>query len=485
MPSLKNQSASLFFGKTTALFIQILTTVIIVRLVSKAEYGLYQQFLLISNTLIAILGLGLNSSLYYFYPTEHDNEKHILIKHTILIELIIGLAFVILFIGFGIPRLEWLNLESLNVCRTHIGLDILLMLASSIIEIMFTVEKNVRLNRLYHPFEKFIRLGFIISFIFFFQDNIALIYALLVMSGLRCIFLLIYSKNYLFQRSFISFPLLKNQLIYSIPIGVSIILRVISDKIDKFIVNEYVSVGDYAIYSIAFLSIPLLPVLYSSINTIVLPQIAVLCKEGKFQNVASLWRKTILKNVSITIPIVAFSFVMADQIIEILYTQKYLEAVKYFRIFILISLFSMLSRGFIIRGFKKTATIFIINLISTIITVILGLYLIQQYQLYGATVTALIAVALPILITIIYEKNLLKLTWSNLMDWKKFNLLIITSLVSLIVVYLIRYFIDNIYISFFTAGIFFSLSVFYLQKKYNLLLFPDLINTILHWRNNS
>ena len=194
MTSLRNQSASLFFGKTTAFFIQMLTSIIIVRLISKAEYGLYQQFLLICTSIISILGLGLNSSLYYYFPTSSLDDKKSLIKQTILLELLIGLTFIVIFAGFGIPRLEWLNLENLNVYRIHIGIYIFLMIGSSIIETLFTIEKNVILNRFYYPLEKFIRFGLIISFIFFFQDNVALIYALLALSGLKFTFLLVYLR---------------------------------------------------------------------------------------------------------------------------------------------------------------------------------------------------------------------------------------------------------------------------------------------------
>ncbi len=480
MHSLRNQSISLFFGKTAAFVIQIITSVIIVRLVSKAEYGYYQQFLLISTSLITILGLGLNSGLYYFYPTGSDSEKHLFVKNTILIELIMGLAFVLLFLGLGIPKLEWLNLENLYVYRIHIGLYVLFMLGSSILETLFIVEKNVVLNRFYHPLEKFIRFGLIVSFIFFFQDNIALIYALLVLAALKLIFLLIHSKDYIFQGKLFSLPLLKNQLVYSLPIGISVVLRTISVKIDKFIINDYVSINDFAIYSIAFISIPILNILYSSVSNVVMPQIALYCKEEKFNNAASLWRKTATINASITIPIVAFCFVLSDQIIEILYTQKYLEAAKYFRIFILMFLFSMFSYGFILRGIKKTTTIFIINLISTIITIIVGLYLIRIYHMYGAAITALIGMALPIIITIIVEKNILNLPWKNLMQWKKINLIIITSLISLIIVFLIKYFLVNIYLTLLLSGIFYSISVFLLQKKFDLFLFPQYLHTIAH-----
>ena len=143
----------------------------------------------------------------------------------------------------------------------------------------------------------------------------------------------------------------------------------------------------------------------------------------------------------------------------------------------------MFSYGFILRGTKKTSTIFKIDLISTIITVIAGLYLIQKYQMYGAVITALMAISLPIIITVIYEKSLLKLPWAIFMNWKKLGLILITSLGSLIIVYIIKYFIDNLYISFLMAGIIYSISVFYLQKKFDLLLFPNLIKSILQ-RNN-
>ncbi|MFC1566197.1 lipopolysaccharide biosynthesis protein, partial [Candidatus Neomarinimicrobiota bacterium] len=382
MTSLRNQGASLFFGKTSAFFIQMLTTLIVVRLVSKAEYGLYQQFLLISGTLVTILGLGLNRSLYYFYPVGTKAERRQLIKQTFVMEVLIGLTFLILFIGFGLPRLQWFNLENLSIYRWHIGIYIFLVITGSFIETLFTIEKNIKFNRFFHPLDKIVRMGLIIAFIFFLQDDIALIYALLTLAGARFIYMLVYAREY-FYNGWFSLPLLKNQLAYALPFGASIVLRTVSVKIDKFIVNDYVSVNDFALYSVAFISIPLLSILFTSINLVVIPQIAVYCKADRLKEAASLWRKTVLKNASIAIPVVAFSLVMAEEIIEVLYTQKYLMAVSYFRILILIFLFSMFSHGFILLGLKKTRQIFWIDLVTTAITVIVGLILIRKYYLFG------------------------------------------------------------------------------------------------------
>jgi|GEM_PF-6353308 len=462
----------------------MITSIIIVRLVSKAEYGLYQQFLLIGTTFINILSLSLNSSLYYFFPTESVQNQKQFVFQTVIVQFIMGLTFVVLFLGFGIPRLQWLNLENLEIWKWHIGMYILLMLGTSIFEVIFTLEKKVKYNRIFYPAEKIIRMSLIVSLIFFLQDNEALIYAMLVLAVLRFVYLLYYMRSYLFNIKIESFSNLKNQLIYALPIAASLILRTISDKIDKFIVNDFVDLNHFAIYSVAYIAIPFLTLLYNSISNSTMPQIAIYCKSNQLEKAANLWKKTVVKNASVTIPIVFFAFFMANEIIEVLYTKRYLESAKYFKIFLLIYLFLMFNRGVILRGLKKTKLIFLINLFSTILTVFIGYLLIPKYLLFGASFTALAGICIPIISVIIAEKHVLGIPWKHLMEWNKIFQLILISLISLLIVFGLKFLIQDVHLTLISAGLAYVISIYYWQKKYDLLLFPNLLSKLLSPKGN-
>jgi O-antigen/teichoic acid export membrane protein len=95
--SLKKQSYFLFTGKLIAFAIQFITPIILVRLLSKEDYGLYQLAILIAITLQPILGLGLNSSLYYFFRIYKEKNAQLL-SQTLLMTHIIGVIALILFI---------------------------------------------------------------------------------------------------------------------------------------------------------------------------------------------------------------------------------------------------------------------------------------------------------------------------------------------------------------------------------------------------
>ena len=159
--SLKKQSISLFFGRTTSFIIQILSSVILVRLISQSDYGMYQQFLLLGNTFVPILGMGLTSSLYYFYPISNSEDKDKLIQQTISNLFFIGVLFIFFFYFLNTPKLEWLNLSKLSPYKLSISIYIFFLLTSSLVDAIFTLEKAVSYNKYYYPIESISRLFFV------------------------------------------------------------------------------------------------------------------------------------------------------------------------------------------------------------------------------------------------------------------------------------------------------------------------------------
>src|SRR6266536_1368222 len=68
------EMAVLFLGRTLAFAVTFAMPLVLVRVFSQEEYGLYKQLFLVHESLVAILTLGLVSSLYYFIPNDPPNR---------------------------------------------------------------------------------------------------------------------------------------------------------------------------------------------------------------------------------------------------------------------------------------------------------------------------------------------------------------------------------------------------------------------------
>ena len=75
--------------------------------------------------------------------------------------------------------------------------------------------------------------------------------------------------------------------------------------------------------------------------------------ENKVKEASILWKKMVDKTSNVTIPAVFIFLLLADEIITILYTEEFIEAANYYRIFILSFLVSMFSYNIILRGLIK------------------------------------------------------------------------------------------------------------------------------------
>ena len=63
--SLSTQAAYVFFGRISSSILSFVVPIILVRIFTREEYGLYQQALLIGITLVEVLKWGLINSLFY------------------------------------------------------------------------------------------------------------------------------------------------------------------------------------------------------------------------------------------------------------------------------------------------------------------------------------------------------------------------------------------------------------------------------------
>jgi O-antigen/teichoic acid export membrane protein len=189
---------------------------------------------------------------------------------------------------------------------------------------------------------------------------------------------------------------------------------------------------------LSFFSIPLVDQAFASINNVVTPKIANLLKEGNKEDTLKLYRQVVGKTSSIAFPAIIYFTVMAPELLAFLFTEEYVSATPFYRIYLLLFILTMTSYGIVLRAAGKTKWIMLSNFIGMAITAGLGLVIIPKYALWGAIVTAICGSAVPILLQLHFERKVLKVPLSKHMPWGEILKGLLASLTCIIPVLLIR-----------------------------------------------
>lgn len=482
MGSLKKLSLSLFSGKVIAFMIQFLTPVLLVRLLEKSDYGIYQQFNLAYGLIYPILLFGLSSSFYYFFPRSNKQEKANYLFQTLLFLSFAGLIAGSILITFSESIYSLLNLNELIPYKFEFSVFLFLMLVGSVGDIIFIVQKNSKMTLLYFPLQKFTRSIFVISLAFLFYSPKACFIGMTIYALINTIFVLFYLiKNYFLPFGVkLNFNQVKKQFSYCIPFAAAIIINSFTHRIDKIILNKYIEPAQYAVYSVAFFSVPILYQLFNSIKDVSLTQISEYAKDRQIDRVIRLWHLVITKSASIAIPTLVLLFVVADELVVVLFTKDYVEAVLYFRIYMFSFLFQILSGGLILRAFNQINKIFIANVIALLIVIVMSMSLIRNFGMLGAIITAFFGIVSPVLAQLFFVKQILKVKIKDYLPWAKLYKTFIWTLPGLIVIVYKILFRSELIILSISVITFVALIVF-IQFKKDIFIYPELFIKIKNY----
>lgn len=433
--SLKKQTAFLFTGKFVSVLLRFLVPVIMVRIISRQEYGLYKQALLICFFFVPILQFGITESLLYFYPNNRKNKE--LISQTLYLFLFIGVVFLAAFHLFHERLLILFKGSGLKGVLQPVSIFVFFYFITMFFENVLILEKRKKQLMLYVIMDKLTYVLSILLAAIIYRTVEKILWSLSIYSAGKFLFVLLYLKiNYKFPVSVrkISWVQLKQQLIFSVYQGTGKIVGEIGRKIDKFYLSYFLNPVSFAIYSVGNFTVPVVDIMYNSVATTALPRISSYYKEREYKKAKELWHKIIVYYSMITIPLVAYCWSMAEEIITILFTDKYIDSVIIFRLFLLIYLARMLSRGTIVRASNNTKYAFHGNILSLLTGAILGYFLIKYYGTVGAACSAIIAFFINAVYQVYKSKTILQLSCRQWLPWKKISIICLVSLSMLIIV---------------------------------------------------
>jgi O-antigen/teichoic acid export membrane protein len=398
----------------------LLTLACLARLLSTSDYGSYRQVFLVFGTLAPMLSLALPQALYYFLPRAPEESRSILSANLFSLLAMGGVFTLILWGGSGLIAARFHNpgLERLLLFFAPYTLFALPLIALN--------PCLVSLNRvqLLVPFNLLSRLlmlaGAVLPVLWLATTEAAVIGVVgaTAIASVAAVFLM-----YWVCREGPALPRWSQasaQLRYSLPLGAAAILGMLSVNLDKLLVSAMFSPGELAVYANGAMELPVIGVITGSVTAVLLPEFAGLFQRGAHQEALQLWHRAMLKCALILLPIMVFCFVMAPEIIRLLFSAKYGASVIPFRIYLLNMPLRIASYAIIPQAAGRNRVVLIVEAISGITQIVLGILLMRGLGPNGVAIAYVLNFYGAIWFGYLpWIRRYLGVSWAQIAPWRQ------------------------------------------------------------------
>jgi O-antigen/teichoic acid export membrane protein len=349
---LTGRAALLAVANSMAFAMAFMLPLVLVRTLPQSEFGLYKQAFQIVTTALALLGLHVSTTAFYFMP-RHPEKKAQIVLNVLIFYFAVG---AVLALVFAIHP-QWVTLifksDDLAPHIPLLGLAILLWLVSSFLEIVTVADGHIRAATIFIVAVQLSKSLLLIGAGLAFGTIRALLIAAVIQGALQCAILLIYlyRRFGVFWKSFDA-KLLKAQLANALPFGFGGLVVSLQLDLNKYFVSHYFDPADFAIYSVGCFQIPLMMVLVDSVSSVLIPEVARLEMEGNNKKIIALWMAVMRKLSLFFVPTAVALLVLRHEFITALFTKDYAGAAPIFAINLIAFLLTITVTGPVLRAFE-------------------------------------------------------------------------------------------------------------------------------------
>lgn len=411
-------SLALAAVKIMTMMVSIVSTMILSRMLDLTSYGTYSTGNLIINTSTSLAALGLLDAVNYYYNSKKDlRESYINTVFAIVVFNGLVIAFAITVFGKAIQNYFHNNL--LSTIYIYIMFRPLLAnigLGFQNLQVSIGKAKVVAIRNAFISFAKL----FSVIITAFLTKNIQTIFA--IMLFVETISLVFYYKV-LKQNKIVIKPyklnihLLKEILIYCIPMGIYIQTNSLSRDLDKYVIGFYESTDKLAIYANAATKLPF-DVISGTLLTVLIPILTRCIAKNDLENSVKLFRANIKIGYTVTFVIGTTVLALAEPAVLFLYGKKYLAGKTIFMLYVLVDMMNFISFSIVLGAKGKTKILMMVSSIGLVINLVINY---SFYNLFGYTGPAIATVLMTFALnfTLLFmSSSVLKTSILHMFDWK-------------------------------------------------------------------
>ncbi|HLL74945.1 MAG TPA: lipopolysaccharide biosynthesis protein [Pyrinomonadaceae bacterium] len=324
--SLTARASWLMLARTAAFALGFAVPLLLVRILSQTELGLYRQVFLVVATAINVLPLGFHMSAFYFLPRERGREGQVALNVALFFLLVAALAggAVVLFPGLLAATF---NSAALVPYAPAIGAALFLWVASTNLEYVALANQEVKLATVLIVALQLARSVMLLAAALAFGTVGALLWAAVAYGAVQTAVLVAYlARRFRIFSCGFDWPLMRRQLAYAVPLGAAGLLYALQLDLHQYFVANRFGEAAFAVYSIGCFQLPLIHILSDSVGAVMLPRVTRLQKENRARKIVELTARMMRKLAVVYFAAYAFLLVAGREFIAVLFTEQYLAS---------------------------------------------------------------------------------------------------------------------------------------------------------------
>ena len=347
--------------------IGIVTPMILSRYFDKGDYGTYKQVMYVYSSLITVFAFGLPRAYSYFIPRVSLGESKDVVKKITQLFIVIGVSFsLLLFFGASIIA-DLLKNPDLEIALRYFSPTPLFLLPVMGLDCIMASYKKTQFVAIYSVITKVFTIICIILPVILFNGTyihaiIGLDIAAFISFMLALYLRNIPTKGIPLEKTEVTF---KNILSFSVPLIIASIWIMVFQSVNQFFVSRYYGNEAFADFSNGFIELPIIPMVVSSVATVLLPLFSGMLIHDK-DNIRMTWINALGKSIKIIYPLSIFSIVFANLIMKCFYGDIYESSGIYFLVKNFEGFFAIIPFYPIILALGKTKQYSNIHLIMAI-----------------------------------------------------------------------------------------------------------------------
>jgi len=348
-----SQSAYLFLAKVFGYGIRILLPVFLVRILTMAEFGLYNQFFLLEIMFKTIFQMGVNQSQYFFIPRDLRNSGAYFINSLMLNVVLFGTAYAIIWF-FRTSLSEFLGMPVLDMFFWSLAGYSLLMMLNVTAETYMTARKLFVNAAVFEILRQVLASAATLVAAYLTRDLRVIVLALVASRALSLVLVLIYIHFRLhgFRAERYFFGIWK-QIRYGLVLGAAGMVWTFLMRFNEMTVSKFYDIETYAVYAAGCKQIPILQFFSQAVAAVALVKFAQLEKENDWAGIRRFWDQILGSMYGVGIPVTVFFILIAKPLILLMFTPEYAGAVTIFQINSVAMLFYILNPTLVLRAMDR------------------------------------------------------------------------------------------------------------------------------------
>jgi O-antigen/teichoic acid export membrane protein len=410
MSDLILRGAVLTVSRLSNFAVQLLSPVLLVRILDVAAYGQYQEFTIYAVLLTGLCTFAVDSSLTYFLPRFPEREPSFVLQTTLITLAISSLSVSILMLGKPLV----LKLTTY---------DFILPLAAYVfffvnlgwLEYYWVATRQPHKVLYYSAVRLILRVVVLLLVAYLTRDVLTIVWSLAIFEALRVLWAFAYSARRGMYRGELGWPGIVEQLKFAAPIGAAALMQNAGRNIGKIFISSALGPVALAYYAIGSYLIPIIRVMRSGITDAIYPELV--AAHDQRGAAVRLWQRVNVLNCVMFFPAYVVLVFYAEEIISALFTKAYLPAVPIFCVFALFLLRRCFNTDVVLRTTGRTGFMLWGTAGSLVLNICLIVLLSKTLGLIGPAIAFLVA---EVALEIFYGSRMartLGLSFRDLADW--------------------------------------------------------------------